>query len=313
MKNIRKTVHGPVIPLPTPFTKEFEVDYDSLFRYVEFLVENGIKNVMTTVGTSRFNLLTDDEVKKVNETVVKAAAGKAITIVANPTTGGTRQAIDFAKHAEQIGADFFLAYYPERFYGDDNTYDYFKSINDAVNIGILIHEMPARNGYGPGTIQYSIALLDKLLGLNNILGFKEEALDAEHSNKIVARYKDTAVIIGAGGGMSRYLLRDHKLGSKAFLGGIGNFIPQLELDFFEAITSGNQSLAEKIVNEIELPYFTKVVPVGWHPSLKAALSLMNLMPAYERPPMKQYSETQVDVVRQALRSNNWLKDKATNS
>src|SRR5687767_11902914 len=109
-------ITGPVIPLPTPFTKDFEVDYDALSSYVDFLVKNGIKNVMTTVGTSRFNLLTGKEVIRVNETVVKAAKGKAVTIVANPQTGGTHQAIEFARHAESIGADFFLAYYPERFY-----------------------------------------------------------------------------------------------------------------------------------------------------------------------------------------------------
>ncbi|HTL80349.1 MAG TPA: dihydrodipicolinate synthase family protein [Bacteroidia bacterium] len=299
-------VTGPVIPLPTPFNSKFEVDYGALSSYVKFLVDNGIRNVMTTVGTSRFNLLTEDEVKKVNETVVKAAAGKAITIVANPLTGGTDKAIEFGKHAEQIGADLFLTYYPERYYGDDNTYDYLKAINDAVNIGILIHEMPMRNGYGPGNIQYSLPLLHRLLELKNIVGVKEEALDAEYSNKIVAEIKDKAVVIGAGGGMSRYYLRDHKLGSKAFLGGIGNFIPQLELEFYNAMMNGDQERAGKIVNEIEIPYFTKVVPVGWHPSLKAALALKGLMPAHERPPMKQYTAEETNVVKEAMKSNNWI-------
>ena len=62
---ITPKVEGPVIPLPTPFTKDYKVDYDALASYVDFLVLNGIKNVMTTVGTSRYNLLTDDEIKKV--------------------------------------------------------------------------------------------------------------------------------------------------------------------------------------------------------------------------------------------------------
>jgi len=306
MNNDINKITGPVIPLPTPFTKDFEVDYDSLSSYVNFLVSSGIKNIMTTVGTSRFNLLTGKEIIKVNETVVKAANGKAVTIVANPQTGGTMQAIQYAKHAESIGADFFLCYYPERFYGDENTFNFFKEVNDNVNIPILIHEMPMRNGYGAGNVQYSLQLLDKLMDLKNVCGLKEEALDAEYSNKIVSRFKDKAIIIGAGGGMSRYLLRDYKLGSKAFLGGIGNFIPKLELDFYSAITSGNKKEAERIVNEIEIPYFTKVVPVGWHPSLKAALSLMKLMPAHERPPMKQYTGEEFEIVKAALKSNNWI-------
>lgn len=301
-----KEVKGTVIPLPTPFTKDGDVDYKTMHSYVEFLVSNGIRNVMTTVGTSRFNLLTDEEVMKLNETVVKAAAGKAVTIVANPTVGSTRRTIEFGKHAQKIGADFFLAYYPERFYGEENLYNYFETITKEVSTPILLHEMPMRNGFGAGTVQYSVALLERLLALPTIAGFKEEALDNEHSNKIVSTFRDRAVIIGAGGGMSRYLLRDHALGSQAFLGGIGNFIPSLETDFFDAITGGNKAEAERIVNEIELPYFQKVVPFGWHPSLKAAIALKGLMQPYERAPMIEIKGAQLEELKDVLKKNGWL-------
>lgn len=301
-----KEVKGTVIPLPTPFTKEGEVDYKTMHSYVEFLIANGIKNVMTTVGTSRFNLLTDDEVFKLNETVVAASAGKAVTIVANPTVGSVKRTIEFGKHAQKIGADFFLAYYPERFYGEENIYDYFHAITKETTTPILLHEMPMRNGFGPGQVQYSIPLLEKLLALPTIAGFKEEALDNEYSNKILTTFKDKAVIIGAGGGMSRYLLRDYDLGSKAFLGGIGNFMPSLEIDFYTAITSGDKAKAEKIVNEIELPYFQKVVPFGWHPSLKAAIALKGLMQPYERAPMIEINGEQLEQLTGVMKNNGWL-------
>lgn len=280
-----KQIIGSVLPLPVPFLESEEVDLDGMATYVTFLKENGIKNVMTTVGTSRYNLLSEKEIKEVNKAVAMAAGEDMISIVANPLTGSTRDAVKFAEHSQSIGADYFLAYFPERHYGEDNTYDFFKSIATAVDIPILLHEMPMRNGLGGGKIQYSLELLDRLLDIPNIVGFKEEALDAPYSNQIVERFKDKAAIIGAGGGMSRFLKRDFERGSKAFLGGIGNFYPQLELEFFNAISSGNQEVADRIVNEIELPYFDIVVPYGWHPTLKAALAYKGLMPPYERRPM----------------------------
>lgn len=301
-------ITGPVIPLPTPFTASYEVDYRALDGYVRFLADSGIRNVMTTVGTSRFSLLTEEEVKKVNETVVRAAAGKIITIVANPQVGSTSKAIGYAKHAESIGADFFLAYFPERFYGDDNTFDFYKAINDSVDkTGILLHEMPMRNGYGAGNVQHSLNLLERLIALPNIAGLKEEALDAEYSNQIVSQLKDKAIIIGAGGGMSRYFKRDYALGAKAYLGGIGNFEPQLELDFFAFMMKGDLEKAGRIVNEIELPYFDKTVPIGWHPSLKCALALKGLLPEYERPPMKQIRGDEKETLRKVMQQNGWLK------
>lgn len=302
-----KTVSGPVIPLPTPFTREYSVDYAAMENYVSFLAGAGIKNVMTTVGTSRYNLLSDEEIMQLNKAVVNAGKGKLVTMVANPPVGSLARAVDFAKHAESIGADFFLAYYPERFYGEENTFRFFETINNVLNkTHILIHEMPMRNGLGGGQVQYSLELLEKLLTLPNVAGFKEEALDAEYSNKIVERFHDKAVIIGAGGGMSRYLLRDHQRGAKAFLGGIGNFLPSLELEFFEAITNGNRAKAEEIVNNTELPYFNEVVPMGWHPTLKAALAVKKLMPPYERPPMIEISGEALEKLKNVMKSKNLI-------
>ena len=160
--------------------------------------------------------------------------------------------------------------------------------------------MPKRNGIGGGTVQYSLNLLERLLAIPNIVGFKEEALNLEYSNQIVTKFKDSAIIIGAGGGMSRYLKRDFERGSKAFLGGIGNFYPQLEIDFYDAITSGKETLANKIVSEIELPYFDIVVPYGWHPTLKAALAYQGLMNPFERRPMVTLSTNARKAIEKAV-------------
>ena len=51
-----KEIVGPVIPIPTAFDKN-QNDLDSLKSYVNKIVELGIPNVMTTIGTSRYNLL----------------------------------------------------------------------------------------------------------------------------------------------------------------------------------------------------------------------------------------------------------------
>lgn len=306
MKDIINKIVGPVIPIPVPFNEDESIAYGSLEDYVKYLVDHGIKNVMTTVGTSRFNLLTFEEVKKVNETVVKAAKGRAKTIVANPPQGATIHAVDFAKHAASIGADFYLVYYPERDYGDEHTLPFFERIHESVNIDILIHEMPRRNGLGPGSRQYGLNLLKELFQMERIVGIKEEALDVEYSNRIVEEFSDLAIIIGAGGGMSRYLYRDHDRGSRAFLGGLGNFIPSIELDFYHYITTGNRQKASEIVEEVELKYFEQVVPIGWHPHLKAALYLKGLMPKWERSPMKTLADNEIERIKSALKANNWF-------
>lgn len=297
-------IQGPVIPLPTPFKQDESVDHESLHSYVSFLVKNGIPNIMTTVGTSRYNLLNAEEIMEVNETVVKAAAGKAKTIVANPPFGRQADAVKFAEHSKSIGADFYLAYYPERYYGDEYLIDFFSAISEAADIGILIHEMPMRNGLGGGSVQYPISTLHKLLEIPKVAGLKEEALDMAYSGNVVRELADKAIIIGAGGGMSRYL-RDYWSGAKAYLGGIGNWSPQTEIEFFEAMQTKNYHKAYGIVNEVEIPLFQKLVPFGWHPSLKGILSIKGHMQSYERKPMKSTTDDERKRIETILLENNW--------
>ncbi|MAY83261.1 MAG: hypothetical protein CMP59_03930 [Flavobacteriales bacterium] len=297
-------IRGTVIPLPTPFNEDESIDHESLAKYVKFLADSGIPNVMTTVGTSRYNLLSSDEIKAVNETVVKAADGKMKTIVANPPFGRQEDAIEFAEHSKAIGADLFLAYYPERFYGEEYLLDFFGKISDAAGIGVLIHEMPMRNGLGGGSVQYPIETLHKLFDIPNVVGLKEEALDIAYSGTVVRELAKKAVIIGAGGGMSRYL-RDYWTGAQAFLGGIGNFQADVELDFFNAMQTKNYDKAYSIVHDVEIPLFQKILPFGWHPSLKAILSLRGHMKKYERKPMKESPEEERIALDKALKNNGW--------
>lgn len=299
-------IQGPVIPLPTPFNADESVDLNGLAQYVEFLSDGKIPAVMSTVGTSRYNLLSWDEMRDINRTVASSVKPGTQSIVTSPTTGGLRHMIEFGKHAEEIGADYYLVYFPERHYGEENTYNFFKALCDALSIRILIHEMPMRNGVGPGAQQYSLDLLGRLFALDNIVGVKEEALNPEYSNQILDRYADSALMIGAGGGMSRYLDRDHQRGAQAFLGGLGNFIPQIELDFFDAMQSGNREEGARIVNEIERPYFDAVLPMGWHPTLKSALHHMGLMQVYERRPMVQLNDEEHGRVKAIMQQLGWL-------
>ena len=125
LMSYNKLIKGPVIPVPSLFNKDESVNYNGLTKYVEFLSESGIQTVMTTVGTSRYNLLNWEEIKLNNEALVNGCKKNTKSIVANPTTGGLYSAIEFGKHAESIGADFYLVYFPERFYGADNTFSFF--------------------------------------------------------------------------------------------------------------------------------------------------------------------------------------------
>lgn len=302
--HIRHKLSGPVFPIPTPFTADGRaVDHDALAHYVDFLAGAGVPALMSTVGTSRFNLLSDDEIKAVNATIAKAVKGRCICILAGPLSGSLPVNVAFAKHAESVGGDAYIAFFPERFYGEGPVFDFFKALSDAVSIGVMIHEMPMRSGYG-GQQQYSLDLLDRLTDLPAVVGMKEECLDGGYAYLLHRRLNGKCGIIGAGS--KRLFLRDFQAGAKAYLVGLGNFFPRVAIDFHAALTSGDVKRAHAIVRAYEDPYFDLAVTLGWHIALKETMHFMKLMPRYERAPLPTLTEAQSAKLRACVEKLGWL-------
>src|SRR5581483_3038880 len=243
-EHLRGRLEGPVFPIPTPFTEAGAVDHDALARYVDFLADRKIAALMSTVGTSRFNLLSKDEIKAVNETIARAAKGRCIVILAGPMDGGTDVHVEFARHAEKAGGDAFIAFFPERYYGEADVLGFFKTVSESVGIGTMIHEMPMRSGYG-GNQQYGLDLLDRLTDMPGVVGMKEECMDGNYAYLLHRRLSGKAGIIGAGS--KRLFMRDFHAGAKAYLVGLGNFFPRVAMDFHAALTGGDTARAHAIV------------------------------------------------------------------
>jgi 4-hydroxy-tetrahydrodipicolinate synthase len=304
---LKTAIRGPVFPILTPFTpSDFEVDHQALSSYVNFLVEAGAPAILVTVGTSRFNLLTTEEMMAVNQTVIKAVAGRTVAIAAAPIHASLKQNLEFAHHAKNVGADAIMVMYPERHYGDELVYEFYQAIAEQAGIGVMIHEMPIRSGITGASVQYSLDLLDRLTDLPGLAGLKEECGNGEYAYRLLRQIADKTAVIGAGS--MRRFMRDFHAGAKAYLVGIGSFLPQLALQFYSAAMSGNWETAHQIARQNEDPYFDQAVALGWHPTLKETLHFLDLMPPYERPPLARLNSEARQQLRQTMVSCGWLKD-----
>jgi 4-hydroxy-tetrahydrodipicolinate synthase len=302
-------IKGPVYPVVTPFTNDGSVDRNGLKNYIEYLVSNGAKNILVTVGTSRFNLLSKDEMKDVNKVVSTTTQDKDVcTIVSGPGphTGSTQENIDFATHANSVGADAIMLLYPERWYGMDPIIKFFRDIGQSTDMPILAHTFPMRDGFGSGKEQYfDVELLDELLKIDNFVGIKEESKNREISDAICAEYSDKMSVIIGGGGMSRYLT-DSELGATAYLTGIGSFLPEVAENFYELVNQDKKQQAKTIIEEYEEPYFDTAVSMGWHRALKETLYQLDIIEPFERNPLQRVNEKNVDKLTDILDGCGWM-------
>lgn len=304
-EKLKSKINGPVFSIVTPFLEDESIDFDSLGNYVEKVHDAGGTIFFVMGYNSRFSQLSWDEIKSVNEFVtkkVKALNSSHIVIVADPLHCSTKISIEFAKHAEEIGADIISLIVRERFYSEDQIFNHYKMIADNSNIGILIHEMPFLNGFGGPPVNWPISLLDKLVDLEHVVAIKEDAKDDEYSTKVINKIKNRAAIVISGGGKGQWL-RFTDIGCQAWLNGIGVFEPRLSTLFWKYYNEGNKEGYMRIVDEVETPYFERGLKRhSWHLSIKAALESMGLMNRKDRMPLMELSKDKADEIKELIKS-----------
>ena len=290
---IKNNLKGPIFPIITPFkgAPSYEVDYDAACEYVDFLYDKGVRNFYIMTYNSRFSLLSWDEMKKLNEVVTRRIKDKpedCISIVADPLTNPTSVSVDFAKHAEDCGADILSMIFMERYYSDDQVFNHFNTVAQNSNIGILIHEqkLPSKTG---GDVLYPLDLLDRIADIDNVIAIKEDSKQPVFSEKIIERLGDRLNVIISGRG-KRQFVHFHRMGCHAYLVGVGSFAPRVALDFYKACVDDDIQTSWGIINEIERPFLGAAMSCGWHPALKSAMDELGIMSRVERPPLVSISD-----------------------
>ena len=317
MKNViytalREKIKGPAFAIITPFCDGGKkVDWQALEEYVQFLYEGGAKVFYVMGYNSRFSILSDEEIMKLNEVVTKKVKSyndeECVVIIADPLHCSTETSIKFAKHGEEIGADVISLLFREKVYFEEQVYNHFKEVSENTSLGILIHEMPLNNGIPgqPSLIKWPLSLLDKIADLENVVAIKEDTKDDGYTREVIETLKNRLSIIVSGNGMQQWLtFAPHCYG---WLSGIGGFNPKIEVDFFNAYLSKDLNKCKEIIDTAETPFFNEIKDkFGWHLGIKSAMDCQGVMSRLERMPLQQLPDevhAKIEIIMDEIRKN----------
>jgi dihydrodipicolinate synthase/N-acetylneuraminate lyase len=133
--------------LQTPFREDDTIDVACLRREVEFVIEAGGHGMCWPQAGSEFALLTDEERFQVAELLVREVRGRVPVIVGVQSTNYWRTALDFARHAEYIGADGIISLPPyQAGPSPEQVADYFRTLARAVSLPIFVQNTGGRYG-----------------------------------------------------------------------------------------------------------------------------------------------------------------------
>ena len=157
--------------LITPF-RNGGIDEQAFAALVERQIQNGV-NVLVPCGTTGESAtLSHDEHRRVVALCVEIAAGR-VPVIAGAGSNSTTEAIDLMRHAKEIGADAVLSVAP--YYNKPNQeglYAHFKALNDAVQIPIVVYNIPGRS-----VVDIRPETMARIAALPNVIGVKDSSGD----------------------------------------------------------------------------------------------------------------------------------------
>ena len=169
--------NGSICALITPF-RDGAVDESAFESFIDWQIEQGTQGLVPCGTTGESPTLSHDEHMRVTEICIGVAKGR-IPVIAGTGSNSTEEAIALTRHAKDAGADAALVVTP--YYNkptQEGLYQHYKALNDAVDLPIIIYNIPARC-----VIDMSIETMARLAKLPNIIGVKDATADVARATR----------------------------------------------------------------------------------------------------------------------------------
>ncbi|MFK8034952.1 MAG: 4-hydroxy-tetrahydrodipicolinate synthase [Hyphomicrobiales bacterium] len=283
---------GSLTALVTPFSSNGAVDEKAFERLVNWQIEQGSHGLVPVGTTGESPTLTHEEHKRVVSHCV-AITDRRVPIIAGAGSNNTVEAVDFALHAQEAGADAVLVVTP--YYNkpsQEGLYQHFKAVNDALDIPIIIYNIPPRS-----VVDMSVDTMKRLFDdCTNIIGVKDATANVTRvSDQRLAMGDKFLQLSGEDGSAIGYMAH----GGHGCISVASNVAPALCAEFQEACLAGNYARALELQDKLYPLQKNLFVDPNPAPS-KYALSLLNICGEDMRLPMVPASETAKAAVRSAM-------------
>ena len=282
-KNIRDWLRGPMIPMATPFTEDFQLDLEAFSYNVNFTIEHGVKtgNGALLVGgaAGEHPLLNIEERKTIMTTAVEAANNR-VPILTSVQHTDPRIVIELAKHASKVGLQAVqvspLYYYPAT---DQDVLRLFKQVSEQIDISIMVY-----NTWWLG-FHMNSDLLNQLAQIEIVRALKWAAPDQESFRGIISSFHKELVIYDN----TDQLSLSHSLGAQGFIGHLGTCWPEYPLRTWELLEKRDYDGVEDHLDSFKVPWRrwvekVQVLTAGEGPLVKAPMQIAGLPAGPPRPP-----------------------------
>jgi len=281
---------GSYTALTTPFARNV-FDRATFEKQIAFQAANGTNGIVPVGTTGESPTLSHEEHRHVIEVAVHAAKGTGMKVLAGTGSNATDEAIDLTRYAKQVGADGVLLVSP--YYNkptQEGLYRHFKAIAEAVDIPIVLYNIPGRCG-----VNMAVATTARLAkDCKNVVGIKEATGDLNQASDTVAGTNLTVV-----SGDDSLTLPIMAVGGVGVISVASNIIPRDIRRLVDAAAANNYAAAREMHLRL-LPLFRALFIEGNPTGVKTALALLGRDTGEMRLPLCEVATTTKLTLRQTL-------------
>ena len=282
---------GSITALITPFSND-QVDERGFQALVDWQINEGTHGVVPCGTTGEAPTLGHQEHVRVIEMCVEVAGGR-VPVIAGTGSYSTEQAIELTRQAKQAGADAALVVTP--YYNKPTQaglYAHYKAIHDAVDIPIVIYNIPPRS-----VVDMSVETMAELAKLPNIVGVKDATAKLDRVSKQRRECGQDFIQLSGEDGTALALMAH---GGNGCISVTANVAPKPCSEFQEACMRGDY--AEALVYQDRLMPLHEALFIEASPGpVKYAASLLGKASPDTRLPLAPIAEASKRAVEGAMR------------
>jgi len=288
-----KPIQGAITAIVTPML-DGKVDEQGLVDLIEFQIAEGIDGLVPCGTTGESATLGFDEHKRVIELTVQTVGGR-VPVIAGTGANNTLEAIELTESAKASGADAVLSVVP--YYNkpsQEGLYQHFKAIHDAVDIPIVLYNVPSR------TVTNMLpATVARLAELPGVIGIKEASGSLNQISDVIRVCPDDFILLS---GDDFTCMPTALIGGKGVISVTSNIEPGGMAALIAAALAGDLKKA----NEIHYRLFGLMGSMFCYPSpapAKKALELMGKIKSGEvRLPMTAMDEASIETLTAEMKT-----------
>ena len=293
-----KQITGSIVALVTPFLPDGSVDYPALRKLIDWHIAEGTDCIGVVGTTGESPTVSVEEHCEIIRVSVEQS-NKRVPIMAGCGANSTKEAIELAKFARNVGADCQLQVVP--YYNkpsQEGQFQHFKAIAEATgDLPIVLYNVPGRS---VADMAHDTAM--RLAAVPGIVGIKDATGNIERGQWLI---KDAPT------GFAVYCGDDSTAVALMLCGGQGNIsvtaniAPRLMHELCVAAIAGNAAQAMEI--QLRLLPVHKYLFVEANPiPLKWAMDKMGLCGGTMRLPMTTMAQSHEATVLAALKASGLL-------